>query len=246
MKQHIILSAFGTTTLARDTYNHIGSYIKSHFPDSSVHWHFSSPSVNDGPISELIASVNRSNGCRVVVQSIHVSPGHEFHRIVRECLLSGNKIGIGMPLLASQDDHYRVARALVPVIRSRRHDGVIIFGHGTYHPCWTVLPAFERIIRKVAGEQVVVAALEKYPSSDEVIAELKENNCSNVLAIPLLITAGMHFSRDITGDSDESWKNRLAREHIDLTFHEQGLGMLDGIPDIFCSHIEDALTDLTA
>jgi sirohydrochlorin cobaltochelatase len=148
-----------------------------------------------------------------------------------------------MPLLSSQDDHYLVARALDSVIRSHPHDGVIIFGHGTTHPSWTVLSAFEKIIRKVSGEQVIVAALEKFPSSDGVIETLKENSCSKVLAIPLLITAGMHFQRDITGDSHKSWKHRLAAERIDLVFHEQGLGMLDGIPELFCTHIEDALPD---
>ena len=246
MEQHIILSAFGTTTLAKETYNHIDSYIKSHFPGNMVHWHFSSPSVSDEPISRLIANLSQDKGCRIVVQSIHVSPGHEFHQIVRGCRLSGHKVGIGMPLLTSQEDHYRVSHALTPVIRSHRHDGVIIFGHGTAHPSWTVLPAFEKIIRKVSGEKVIVAALEKFPSSEEVIAELKANNCSKVLAIPLLITAGMHFQRDITGNSDKSWKNRLAGENIDLLLHDQGLGMLDGIPEIFCTHLEKALADLAA
>jgi sirohydrochlorin cobaltochelatase len=201
--------------------------------------------AKNGPISELIASLNQNADCRIIVQSIHVSPGHEFHQVVRECLLSGCKIGIGMPLLTSQDDHYRVARALLPLIHSHRHDGVIIFGHGTSHPSWTVLPAFEKIVRTVSGEQVIVAALEKFPSSEDVIAELKQNKCSKLLAIPLLITAGMHFHRDITGNSDKSWTNRLAKESIALLLHDQGLGLLDGIPEIFCDHIEEALKSLT-
>ena len=241
MKQHIILTAFGTTTLAQNTYNYLDSLIKSRFPKSITHWYFSSPTVRKRSLSDILEESARSGDRKIVVQSVHVTPGHEFHQMVRKVHAHPVPAAIGMPLLTSPTDYNRVAQALMPLIDTKNQDAILILGHGTLHPSWTAIPAFEKIMRTMAGDHVFVAALEKYPLSENVIDEIASKGFTRLLIIPLLITAGMHFKRDIIGDSPKSWQSRLKTRGIELSFHNEGLGMLNGIPDIICDHIEQAM-----
>jgi sirohydrochlorin cobaltochelatase len=255
MAHHIILSAFGTTTQSQHTYAKLNEGISPHFPDSRIHWFFSSPTVRDrsGPtradkprtLAELLQNLNTQRSDAVVVQSLHVMPGHEFHRVARETLQSDVPAAIGMPLLTTPDDYNRVADCLIPLIDAHKQEAILILGHGTSHPSWTSYPALEKVLRKKAGPRIFVTGLEQYPDSETIIDEITQSGFGNVFVIPFLMVAGMHFQRDIVGDAANSWKSKLTRENINLTVHDQGLGLLPGIENIFCDHIRTALMSLS-
>ncbi|PIE64559.1 MAG: hypothetical protein CSA26_07400 [Desulfobacterales bacterium] len=59
-------------------------------------------------------------------------------------------------------------------------------------------PAFEIYFRKIAGNRIHVAALEKFPPSENSIDETVTAGYKSVLIIPLLITIGMHFFSEIS------------------------------------------------
>lgn len=250
MAHQIILNAFGTTTESRQTYSVMDARIAPHFQDSSIHWIFSSPTVrrsmrdkqgNPGEsLTELLRRLAK-DADSIVVQSLHVLPGHEFHRVVREARLANGRATVGMPLLTTPDDYHRVATCLQPIIEMNQNKAILVLGHGTSHPSWTAYPALENVLRTTAGKRVYVTGLEKYPGPETVIAEIIASGFDQVLVIPFLMVAGMHFQRDIVGDSPHSWKSRLGGRKIELSFHDQGLGLLHGIADIFCDHIRTAL-----
>jgi len=251
MPHHIILCAFGTTTQSRLTYERLNEGISPHFPDSRIHWFFSSPTVRDRnrspradqprSLTELLQSLNTDSSATIVVQSLHVMPGHEFHRVARETLQSGVPAAIGMPLLTTPDDYRRVADCLMVLIDAHQQEGILILGHGTSHPSWTSYPALEKVLREKAGARIFVTGLEQYPGSETLIDEITQSGFGNVFVIPFLMVAGMHFQRDIVGDSATSWRSKLTRENIILSVHDRGLGLLPGIEDIFCDHIRTAL-----
>jgi sirohydrochlorin cobaltochelatase len=195
-------------------------------------------------LTDLLLKLNHDSQNKVVIQSVHVTPGHEFHRIVRSSAASVVPTAIGMPLLTAPDDYQRVARSLLPLIEGQPGSAVLIVGHGTDHPTWTAYPALEVVLRKYAGNRVFVATLEKFPDSSTLIDEITASGFQHVLVIPCLMVAGMHFKRDIIGDIDSSWKKRLEKKNIHLTFHDQGLGLLEGVSDILCDHIRAAFQTL--
>lgn len=254
MEKHIILTAFGTSTPAQKTYDHLHALIAPQFPDAQFHWTYTSPvirrNVNKNgdahiySLPELITQLDGSSHNRVVIQSMHVLPGHEFHRIVREGQQISIPGAIGMPLLTTPDDYHRVSDCLMPLIGSSKKRAVVILGHGTTHPCWTGYPALEHALRKRSGSQIFVAALENYPPSGSVIDEIVASGYQEILLIPFLMVAGMHFLRDINGNLPQSWKSLCSQNNIRLTLHDQGLGMLPGIADIFSDHIREAFGSL--
>jgi sirohydrochlorin cobaltochelatase len=251
---HLILAAFGTTTRARMTYDLMNAAIAPAFSDCHIHWTYTSPTVRrqlaanqsstPNSLSLLLEELNRNHANRIVIQSLHVTPGHEFHRLVRLAATSSVPTAMGMPLLTTPDDYQRLAHCLLPLINSRSESGVLILGHGTSHPTWTAYPALENVLRSLSSDRVFVAALEKYPDSSTLVDRLAASGYQHVLIIPCLMVAGMHFKRDIVGDGDSSWKKRLERGGMSVTFHEQGLGMLPGVSDIFCNHIRAAFDSL--
>jgi len=192
-------------------------------------------------LTELLQNLYLDASESIVVQSLHVMPGHEFHRVVRETRQAQAKVVIGMPLLTTPDDHHRVADCLVPIIEANDNKAILILGHGTSHQSWTTYPTLEKVIRRRAGTRVFVTGLEKYPDSETVIDEIADTGFDQVFVIPFLMVAGMHFQRDIIGEAPTSWKSRLNRKKIDLSIHDQGLGLLPGIAEIFCDHIRTAL-----
>ncbi len=252
--KHIILAAFGTTTSARITYDRLDMAIRPIFGNCQVHWTYTSPTVRrelsakkegaEESLDQLLSRLGQHSQTKIVIQSIHVTPGHEFHRIVRMSATSTVPTSIGMPLLTTPADYQRVSTSLLPMINSSPDSAILILGHGTDHPSWTAYPALEAVIRRLAGGRVFVATLEKFPDSSSLIDEIVAGGYHHVLVIPLLMVAGMHFKRDIVGDMDSSWKNRFKRKNIELSFHDQGLGMLEGISDIICDHIRDAFDRL--
>ncbi len=252
--KHLILAGTGTTTSARNTYDRLDAAIRPIFDDCHIHWIRSSPAARrqfskdnahaQEPLEHLLRELSQQTQNRIVIQSMHVTPGHEFHRLVRQSAGSLVPTAIGLPLLSAPDDYQRAARALLPLINSRPDHAVIVVGHGTDHPSWTTYPALEAVLRGYGGKRVFTATLEKFPDSSTLIDRLVADGHRRVLIIPCLLVAGMHFKRDIIGDSDLSWKRRLERRNIKVTFHDQGLGLMEGIADIFCDHIRAAFNKL--
>lgn len=254
MEKHVILTAFGTSTQARTTYDHLHGLITPQFPDCQLHWTYTSPvirrNINKNGAShiyslpELISQLNGGSKNQIVIQSMHVLPGHEFHRMVSEGQQLSIPNAIGMPLLSTPDDYHRVSDCLLPLMASNKKRAVVILGHGTTHPCWTAYPALERTLRKRAGSHIFVEALENYPYSGTAIDDIIASGYQEILLIPFLMVAGMHFLRDISGNSPQSWESLCSQNNIRLYLHDQGLGMLPGIADIFSDHIRQAFGSL--
>ena len=252
MMNHIILAAFGTTSRAIQTYSFMDSLIRPQFPDCELHWVYSSPSIREklkstkstpaNSLLELNNSIDLSAKDRVVIQSVHVTPGHEFHRVVNESKGFKAQAAIGLPLLSSPQDFRLVADCLSDLFSPDPDHANLVIGHGTDHPSWAIYPTFERILRDRYGENCFLAALEKFPDSSKIVENIVAGGFSRVKIIPFLMVAGMHFQRDILGEGPDSWKNRLTQSNLPFSLHEHGLGILPGVSEIFCNHIRHAFT----
>ena len=175
--KHLILAGTGTTTSARNTYDRLDAAIRPIFDDCRIHWILSSPTSrrrfspdkarSQESLEDLLLELNQKRQNRIVIQSLHVTPGHEFHRLVRQSAGSLVPTAIGRPLLSAPDDYQRAARALLPLIDSCPDHAVVIVGHGTDHPSWTSYPALEAVLRGYAGNRVFAATLEKFPDSSD-------------------------------------------------------------------------------
>ncbi len=250
MKNHIILCAFGTTTRAKETYRRFEERLAPRFPDCRIHWAFSSPTVRRGKNGDASAclaerAASLVNPDRVVVQSLHILPGYEFHRTVAETRKLPLPAAVGRPLLDDTQDFVRAAIALKGLLESSGHFAALVLGHGTDHPSRYLFLQLEQELHRQIGAQVFFTTLEKpLLPAEQIIEKIAAAGHRSVFCIPFLMVAGMHLYRDIIGASDDSWLSRFRQHRIDLDVRDQGIALLDETVSIFSDHIEEAFATL--
>ena len=181
----IILAAFGTSTRAMATYDGIDAYYKKAFPGYDIHWAFT---------SRMVASKVRKNAGRevlhpyqvfdllrqaghdwAVLQSLHLTCGHEFQRLVDDAKASPVRVSMGLPLLSSPGDCMEVARILEPLFQGPEDQAVVLVGHGTDHPAWSMYTAAGSILKQTYGERAFVGVVEEgFPEQEEVVQEVRD------------------------------------------------------------------------
>ncbi|MDR3630404.1 MAG: sirohydrochlorin cobaltochelatase [Desulfocapsaceae bacterium] len=247
----IVMAAFGTTSRARETYTAIDTQVRDAFPGQEIHWAFSSRLVKglmqakrDQSIKhphQILRQLQAQGHDWAVVQSVHLLGGHEFFRLLQEVQDETIRTSIGMPLLTSPDDYLRCATCLAPMIDSHPDKAILLVGHGTDHPAWTAYPALEQTLRKLFGDRIFVGAVEKFPPSDGLIAEIAAAGFREALLVPFLLVAGNHYRQDLMGKEAASWISRLREAGIAFEVIPDGIGRLPCIGEILCDHIREAL-----
>ncbi|MCK5542665.1 MAG: sirohydrochlorin cobaltochelatase [Desulfobacterales bacterium] len=250
MKTPILVTAFGTTEKAFQTYEYMDKFFKEKFKDQPVVWAYSSRFVkakrkkaNNHDIKdpvEALKKLKKDGNEWVVLQSLHIIGGHEFQRLVAEALKLDIRISMGLPLLTSVKDYEETAEAVASLIPKSEDEAAVFVGHGTDHPAWASYPTFEKFLRKKFGSRVFTGVLEGYPGIDETIKRIEVKGFKKVSIIPFMLVAGMHFKQDLTKKED-SWQKTFERRGIEVNVVNFGLGELDKINNIFARHISEAL-----
>jgi sirohydrochlorin cobaltochelatase len=269
----ILLVVFGTSyPEAQAAYENIERVYREEFPQAEVRIAFTSDYIRrklldrdnvtiDNPLTAL-AHLNDEGYINVVVQSLHVIPGEEFHdlaNIVESVRGIEGKFGfrnlvLGEPLLMNLEDYRNVSRALASQFEqnttgtertphsSPRDAGqmaVIFMGHGTEHSANSAYSQMANILAE-DHENVLLGTVEGYPGYDEVLASLNESGVKKARLIPFMVVAGDHALNDLTGNESESWKSMLEKEGFEIDYNLLGMGENDGIVEIFVGHTKEA------
>jgi sirohydrochlorin cobaltochelatase len=244
----IVLTAFGTTTKARQTYDIMGKIIKEEFPGHEIHWAFSSRMVRDRlrlkqkfearHPHEVLQALAAEGHAWAVVQSIHLLCGHEFYRMIDEVQAQPIRTSIGLPLLTSYEDYHSLAKAF-RFAGASADQALVLVGHGTDHPSWAAYLALENILREV-GQGIYVGVVEGLPSREQVIKAVVTTGVRKVRLIPLMLVAGVHFIEDLSADED-SWKAAFQEAGLEVDVEPEGIGTKREVVRIFIDHIRAAL-----
>lgn len=251
MRVPIVLAAFGTTTLASQSYTFLDDHIRAAFPEHEVHWAFSSRMVRDfsqkrhgrkgkGP-REILEELQARGFEWVVVQSVHLLAGHEFYRLVEEVQACRIRTAMGLPLFWAPEDYGAFLEALAARLDpAEKEDAIILVGHGTDHPSWATYLALQYLLSRQFGHQIYIGLLEGHPSRQEVIAAVVRSGMRRVRLLPLMLVAGRHVQEDLAGPED-SWKTSLEEAGLTVTLDATGLLDHPGVVNIFQDHIIKAL-----
>ncbi len=254
MKTPIVMVAFGTTSKAISTYERIDEKIRNQFPDYEILWSFSSRRITDAlqwredskiqhpqHPKELLDSLAGKGHKHAIVQSLHLFPGTDFHNLSETVNKATLSCSLGTPIICSPKDYLDICNILSQVITCEPQKATLVLGHGTDHPSWTAYYCLQTYLRRQFGSQIYVGVVEKYPDSNHLVDEILSSGFEEINIIPLFFIAGMHFKRDIIGESDQSWQSRFHQKGIRTNIGCQGLGMLEGVEDIITNHIKSAI-----
>lgn len=256
----IVLTAFGTSTAAQDTYRHLDALAKKRFDGYEIRWAFTSHKVRKKvweergqelkDLPQTLRELKAAGFTRVAVQSLHVVPGEEWDKkIVEESgKIPGLKVALGKPLLSSAADQARVLESLSKTFpQDLKETAVVLVGHGSPHPQGeAAYLAFERRLRsRYPGQNVFLGVVEGKPSREAALEAVARSGASSVVFIPFLVVAGEHVNKDILGDDPASWKSRLlAQRAYRIEATTRGLGFQKDIVEIYLDHLAEALKSL--
>jgi sirohydrochlorin cobaltochelatase len=243
----ILLAAFGTTIpQARESYTLLEQGVRQRFPHANVRWAFTSSIVRkrlaeegeivDSP-EDALRRLQGEGIQSIVVQSIHVTPGQEFSRLVS--IESGPlRIFFGRPLLDQPRDYDRLLDALADQVWPDR--ATIFVGHGNDNDIAFNLANHrmdELVRQRFPG--AILASLEGSPGPaaiEEILPRARD--LGRVHFVPLLFVAGDHVVNDLLGDEPTSWKNQMKVPKVTCG---PPLGSIPAVREIYLDHLSDAV-----
>lgn len=261
-KTAVLLVTFGSSHAgALDQVRLIEPEVRAAHPGVEVAWAYTSAKVRqilaqrgeklDSP-EEALTKLQAQGVKRIVVQSLHVIPGAEFHDLVREARAFAHhgkdlRVVLGWPLLSDTEDLQALARIMLRAATpGRQADQALVWvGHGTHHPAGMAYPALAFALAQ-ADPRAYLGTVEGYPSFDDVLGQLKASGVKAVKLMPLLTVLGEHSKQDIAGDEADSWKSRLTAAGFAVTTDLTPVAGYSGARDLWLGHLAKAFKKLRA
>ncbi len=254
----ILLVAFGSSQpSAQVSFENIDKKTKAAHPEIPVRWAYTSHIIRkklakqglhlDSP-EVALAKLRDEGFTHVAVQSLHTIGGSEYHDLRRTVgafkIMGGfQRIILGYPLLATQEDMQRTVEAILGSIPKDRQksDAVVLMGHGTHHPSNAFYAALMFQLQ-LKDPNIFVGTVEGYPEIDMIKKILLKKKIKKAYLMPFMSVAGDHAKNDMAGDEDDSWKSILTKAGIQCVLILKGTAEYDSFVDIWVSHIHDILS----
>jgi len=261
-KKGILLVTFGSSySDARAAFDNIEDIVKRAYPDTPVHWAYTSKIVRHKLAEEgkdikspaqALATMQDEGFTHVAVQSLHVIPGSEFHDLrsvvqgFRDMNGGLKKITLGHPLLAEPESLERVQEAMLEnVPADRKSDEAVLFlGHGTHHPSNAFYPAMAYIFQQADPMAYVTNVHKSAPKLEPILAELQQKNTDTVYLLPFMSVAGDHARNDMAGSGEDSLKSVLESKGFEVQTVMKGMAEYDNVAGIWLGHLEQAMAQL--
>jgi sirohydrochlorin cobaltochelatase len=252
-KVGILLVAFGSSEAsAQASFEKIDDRVKAKFPGIPVHWAYTSHIIREKLAKQgrnldspevALAKMMDQKYTHVAVQSLHTILGAEYDDLKKTIngykVMEGfQKILLGYPLMATQQDMERTVDAVLATIPKQRKKGeaIVLMGHGTHHPANAFYAALMFQLQ-LKDPNIFVGTVEGYPEIDMIQGFLQKKNLKKAWLMPLMSVAGDHAKNDMAGDEEDSWKSVLTKAGIQCMPVLKGTAEYDIFVDIWVDHI---------
>jgi sirohydrochlorin cobaltochelatase len=254
MPAPIVLTASGTSSRADATYRLLEAACRSRFPGREIRWAFASDRVRELAMArhgihlpspeEVLGRLEADGHRRVLVQSVHLICGEEFHRVVRAASSSALSTVVGRPLLSSPGDLEALAGALAPALDLPPDTLALWVGHGTRHPAGLIYDLLDRFLRDRFGDGVRLGVLQGSPPVRALVDAWPETGRPTVRLLPFMLVAGAHARKDVDGDRDDSVRRLLEGKGARVEARLEGLLENPEVRGLFCDHIARGLSSV--
>jgi len=192
----------------------------------------------DRPV-EALTKLKEAGYGEVIVQPTHILAGREYHQLKDEVTVFAAQnpdmhFVFGQSVLYENSDYELVVEALKTMMPDLAEDeAMVLMGHGSDHFSNASYFALQHYLEELAGERVYVANVEAPPELPDVMRKLKAKAIRKVYLMPFMLVAGDHAKNDMAGETEDSWKNILAREGLETEIILKGLGESEVFREIY-------------
>lgn len=252
-KKALLVISFGTSyeeTRIR-TLDAVERDIRAAFPGYEFRRAYTSPTIirilrnRDGlefdNVEQALARLVRDGYRLVVAQTTHVIRGFEYDKmmeIFERFRSQFDVLACGEPLLAGEEDYRRSARIVGEALAGCRSPGtdIVLMGHGTEHVANASYAKLQQAFFDEGYDDCLVGTVEASPTLENMVRLVRERKPSHVLLTPFMVVAGNHAVKDMTGDTETSWKSRFEQAGYQVECLMKGLGEYPAIRGIYVEH----------
>lgn len=201
-------------------------------------------------VKEALDRAVRSGVKNLLVQPTHLMNGFEYGdlRNLLEKKYAGQfeSVKIGAPLLTSDDDFAKVARAMVDATKDAvKDDGTAVcwMGHGTSADSHGIYAKMQQVLKDAGNVNHFIGTVEAAPLAEDVVKMVKEAGYEKVILRPMMIVAGDHANNDMADENDAgSWYSVFTAAGLEVVECQiNGLGEIKAIRDLLAEHAKAAV-----
>ena len=251
----ILAVSFGTShaDTREKTIDRIEEDIQKAYPDDKVYRAWTSKMIikkiwnRDGVkifnVKEAMEQMKADGIKNVLVQPTHVINGIEndlMQEDVKAYADAFESISFGTPLLTTEEDNIRVAKAVAEDLQPGKENALVLMGHGTSHYANSVYAALDYRFKDMGYDNIFLGTVEAYPSLVSLMKQVHAYHPKKVILSPFMIVAGDHAKNDLSSEEEDSWRSQFEKEGFQVECLLKGLGENETIRQIFIDHIEEA------
>lgn len=235
-KPAIVLTAFGTSTRAKATYDVFEAQVRKKFPEYEIRWAFTSEVIRERvnerlakqgsktrflSLQQALANLEAEGFTKAAVQPIHIFPGEEYEEVLRIVdNFPGLRIETGESLLQRWENVFEVVKILEQDFLPTEEGCNVIVAHGspsTNVGSNIVYLGLDRYLSKHYSN-VFLGGVDGVITRDDALSAVKKYPKAKVRFIALMYVAGDHIMNDIMGekedDKEPSWKREVEEQGI--------------------------------
>ena len=194
-------------------------------------------------VKEAMEQMKADGITNVLVQPTHVINGIEndlMQEDVKAYADAFESISFGTPLLTTEEDNIRVAKAVAEDLQPGKENALVLMGHGTSHYANSVYAALDYRFKDMGYDNIFLGTVEAYPSLVSLMKQVHAYHPKKVILAPFMIVAGDHAKNDLSSEEEDSWRSQFEKEGFQVECLLKGLGENETIRQIFIDHIEEA------
>ncbi|MGG7096367.1 sirohydrochlorin cobaltochelatase [Clostridium sardiniense] len=169
---------------------------------------------------DTLEELKMKNYDEVYVETLYFSKGKEYSKVeevTNKYINSFEIIKITKPILEENknliDEYFN------------KYDNILFICHGVLDSEESLEEEYiKSAIKEKSKGQSYVALINKQDDYKNVISNIKDDNIPKVTIVPILITKGYHFKKDIIAESKESFLGKLKNEDITVEVVDKSLG----------------------
>ena len=252
-KRAILVVSFGTSykETREKTIAAIENSLQEAFSEYKVYRAFTSKRIKrklerEGvfifDVKEALEQMLPDGVAELMVQPTYMINGMEYDKMIDDIapyLDKFENVIYGSPLLSGQEDYKELATIIRKAYPVDQDEVLVLMGHGSDHHANIAYPVFERVLKELDYQNIVVGTVKGYPTFFEVKRQLKKSKIQKVCLVPMMIVAGNHANYDMIG-KEESWKAELEQEGYRVRYYLKGLGELSDVQQMFVRHAKEA------